>query len=187
MASREAELQDDDEEAVKEPSSKKRGVIKWVLIGFGLLTLIGVSVGTSIYFMKSMLHAPATAQAEEKKSAKVKDEKAAAKQPKVSIYYKFDPPFVVNLQGQTGNRFLQVTIEAMTYDQAVTADIEQHMPIIRNNVVFLLGSISYEQLSTLEGKQKLRADILAEIQKVLKEKTGKPGIEEVYLTSIVMQ
>ena len=53
--------------------------------------------------------------------------------------------------------------------------------------MLLLSNVSYEQLSTLEGKQKMRADILSEIQKVLKEKTGKPGVEEVYLTSIVMQ
>ena len=94
---------------------------------------------------------------------------------------------MVNLEGQSGSRFLQLTIELMTYDQSVTADIDQHMPIIRNNIVFLLSSVTYEQLSTLEGKQKLRADLLTEIQKVLKEKTGKPGVEEVYLTSLVMQ
>jgi len=75
----------------------------------------------------------------------------------------------------------------MTYDQEVVAAIEQHMPVIRNNLVFLLSAASYDQINTLEGKQKLRADALAEIQKILKDKIGRPGVEEVYFTSIVMQ
>jgi len=190
MASRDKEAIDDEEEVTPKKSGNKKGILKWVLIVVGVFLLVGVSVGTSIYFMRSMLHttdtaqsgAPASSDTKEKKS-----EKNKSKTPKTSIYYKFDPPFVVNFQGQGGNRFLQVTIEAMTYDPTVVPAIEQNMPIIRNNLVFLMSSVDYKQISTLEGKQKLRADTLAEIQNVLKDKIGKPGVEEVYFTSIVMQ
>ena len=75
----------------------------------------------------------------------------------------------------------------MTYNKEVTTDIDQYMPVIRNNILLLLSNVTYEQVSTLDGKQKLRADLLKEIQKVLQDKIGKPGVEEVYLTSIVMQ
>lgn len=188
MASKDKEVGEDQDEAAKEPSKKKKGLIKWILIGLGLVLLIGVSVGTSIYFMSNMLHGKSTAQeAAPNEEAKGKEDKGKSKQPKVAIYYKLDPPFVVNFQGQSGNRFLQVSIELMTYDQEVVSAIEQHMPVIRNNLVFLLSSVKYEDVSTLEGKQKLRADTLTEIQKVLKDKIGKPGVEEVYFTSIVMQ
>ena len=188
MAKNRDEDVNDDEEAVKPPSKGKKGVVKWALIGVGLMALIGVSVGTSMYLMKTMMNGQAAEKGgAQNSSAKAKDGKGKATEVKVPIYYKFDPPFVVNLEGQSGSRFLQLTIELMTYDQSVTGDIDQHMPIIRNNIVFLLSSVTYEQLSTLEGKQKLRADLLTEIQKVLKEKTGKPGVEEVYLTSLVMQ
>ena len=138
--------------------------------------------------MNSMLHGDEVAQGGSNKSdKKAKGAKEKSKEPKLAIYYKMDPPFVVNFQGESGNRFLQVTIELMTYDQEVVAAVEQHMPVIRNNIVFLLSSVNYDQISTIEGKQKLRADTLAEVQKVLKEKIGKPGVEEVYFTSIVMQ
>ena len=188
MASKDKEVVDDEEEAVKAPSTKKKGIIKWVLISLGIVLLVSVSVGASVYFMSTMLHGTSTAQeAKQDGSSKSKDEKGKPKQPRVAIYYKLDPPFVVNFQGATGNRFLQVTIELMTYDPEVVPAIEQHMPVIRNNIVFLLSSVNYDQVSTLEGKQKLRADTLAEIQKILKDKIGKPGVEEVYFTSIVMQ
>ena len=188
MATRENEIAEDEEQPVKS-SGKGKGIIKWVLIALGLVMLVGVSVGTSIYFMNSLMHnksgAQDTAQSQGD-TAKHKEEKSKKEQ-KTAIYYKIDPPFVVNFQGENGNQFLQVTIELMTYDPQVIPAIEKHMPVIRNNLVFLLSSVDYKQISTLEGKQKLRADTLAEIQKVLKEKIGKPGVEEVYFTSIVMQ
>jgi len=186
MASREKDLNDDDEE-VKAPKGNKRGLLKWLLVGFGIVFLIGISVGTSIYVMKSMMGAPADKTAEKSSDAKVKKEEKKHKEPKVAIYYKFDPPFVVNINGDSGSRFLQLTLEAMTYDQSVSGEIDQNMPVIRNNILLLLSNLTSEQVATLEGKQKLRADVLKEIQKVMKDKIGKPGVEEVYLTSIVMQ
>ena len=186
MANRDKDL-DDDDEAVKQPKKGKRGFIKWIVIGLGIVLLVATSVGASIYVVKSMISPPESKTEQKSSNPKSKEEKDTNKAPKIAIYYKFDPPFVVNIQGQASSRFLQLTLEAMTYDQAVTTEIDQSMPVIRNNILLLLSSLTYEQVASLEGKQKLRADILKEIQNVLKDKIGKPGVEEVYLTSIVMQ
>ncbi len=188
MASKDKEVVDDEDVPVKAPSNKKKALFKWLGIALGIVALVGASVGASIYFMKSMSDGQSAAQEDDQSGeAKGKEDKGNSKQRKVALYYKFDPPFVVNFQGQSVSRFLQVTIELMTYNQETVTAIEQNMPVIKNNIVFLLSSVNYEQISTVEGKQKLRADTLAEIQKVLKEKTGKAGVEEVYFTSIVMQ
>lgn len=161
---------------------KKKGVMKYVLIGVGVLALIGVSVGVSVFMTSNVLGDKSTS-AEEKKA----DKKAAAKIPKNPVYFKFDPPFVVNFHSSSNMRFLQVEMEVMTYDQEVIPVIEQNMPVIRNNLIFLLSGLSSEELNTQEGKVKMRAAALAEIQKVVKERFGKPGVEEVYFTSLVMQ
>ena len=75
MASRDKDL-NDDEEDVKAPKSNKRGLLKWLLIGFGIVFLIGISVGTSIYVMKSMMSAPADKTAEKSNDKKATDEKS---------------------------------------------------------------------------------------------------------------
>ena len=186
MANRDKDL-DDDDDVVKTPKKSKRGLIKWLAIGLGIVLLVATSVGASIFVVKSMLTVNENNTEQKSSNTKPKEEKKKQKEPKIAVYYKFDPPFVVNIQGQATSRFLQLTLEAMTYDQTVTTEIDQSMPVIRNNILLLLSSLTYEQVSTLEGKQKLREDILKEIQNVLKEKIGKPGVEEVYLTSIVMQ
>lgn len=188
MASRDKERLDEEEEVTEVPRKKGKGVLKWVLIGLGAVVLVGASVGASIYVVTTMLHSEIASQDAPKDGAKkAKDGKKESKEPKDAIYYKMDPPFVVNFQGPAGNRFLQVTIELMTYEQDVIPAIEQHMPVLRNNIVFLLSSVNLDEISTLEGKQKLRQDTLQEVRKVLKDKIGKPGVEEVYFTSIVMQ
>jgi len=104
-----------------------------------------------------------------------------------AIYISLDPAFVVNFAEGSKARFLQVTVEVMTRDNQVEQHIRTHMPVIRNNLVLLFSSQTYESVSTLEGKESLREEALTVIQKILEEETGDPGIESVYFTSFVMQ
>jgi flagellar FliL protein len=104
-----------------------------------------------------------------------------------AIYIPLDPAFVVNFAEGSRARFLQVTVEVMTRDAHVEEHIRTHMPVIRNNLVLLFSSQTYESVSTLEGKEALREEALIVIQKILEEETGDPGIESVYFTSFVMQ
>lgn len=102
-------------------------------------------------------------------------------------YISFEPAFTVNFGGPSSSRFMQVTIEAMTYDNEIPQDITKHMPVIRNSIVLLLSSQSVESVSSLQGKEKLRKSILTEVQDILNQRVGKKGIEEIYFTSFVMQ
>ena len=102
-------------------------------------------------------------------------------------YFSLDPPFVVNFTGKSRARFLQVSIEGLTRDAAVKEDITKHFPQVRNNLVLLLSSKTYDELSNQEGKAALRKQVLKEIQKVLETETGKEGVEDVFFTSFVMQ
>jgi flagellar FliL protein len=104
-----------------------------------------------------------------------------------AMYIPLDPAFVVNFAEGSKARFLQVTVEVMTRNPQVEEHIRTHMPVIRNNLVLLFSSQTYEGVSTLEGKEVLREEALTVIQKILEEETGDPGIEAVYFTSFVMQ
>jgi len=104
-----------------------------------------------------------------------------------AIYLPIDPAFVVNFASQGKARFLQVTVEVMTRDPVMPDQIKLHMPVIRNNLMLLLSSQSYDGVSTLEGKETLREEALEVVQQILEEETDDPGIEAVYFTSFVMQ
>lgn len=166
---------------------KKKGVMKYVLIALAVMALVGISVGVSVYMTTSLSGGEDAAEQGKDGKKQGKKEKDATKVVKTPIYYQIEQPFVVNFQSANHMRFLQVTMELMTYDQTVVPSIEQAMPVIKNNLVFLLSSLTSEQLATPEGRLKVRADTLAEIKKILKERTGKDGVEDVYFTSFVMQ
>ncbi len=104
-----------------------------------------------------------------------------------ATYIKVEPAFVVNFVNTDKARFLQITLELMTRQPELTGVIESHMPMIRNNLVLLFSSQTYEDLSTLEGKEALRETALQSVQDILEEETGDPVVEAVYFTSLVMQ
>ena len=76
-----------------------------------------------------------------------------------------------------GDQEIEVVIEA----------VEQHNPVIRNNLLMLVGGADLATLSTREGKEALRARALAEVQAVVEAQTGEKGVEDLYFTSFVVQ
>ena len=118
--------------------------------------------------------------------------KASAETKKVAqlppIYIALDPPFVVNFEAEQLVRFLQVTVQVMTRDPETAEIVKANDPVVRNDLLLLLGNQHYETISTREGKEKLRAQALGAVRKVVANAGGKADkIEAVYFTSFVMQ
>ena len=103
------------------------------------------------------------------------------------IYHTLHPNFVVNFQNPKRERYLQVSVEVMARSEEVVEAVKAHMPVIRNSLVMLFGSQDAQVLRSREGKETLRQEVLGEIQEVLEERIGEPGVEEAYFTSFVMQ
>ncbi len=160
----------------------KKIILIVVLVFVGLLALVGTMVGTLWALgIFPPQHGESTQSAAVEEEAPVEEVKAQA------IYVKVDPPFVVNFDGQGKARFLQVVMEFMGRDEAELEDAQHHMPAIRNKMLLLLSSQSYDVLSTTEGKEQLRQQALAEVQAILELEVGHSAVEDLYLTSLVMQ
>jgi flagellar protein FliL len=117
---------------------------------------------------------------------------AAAEEPKVAmskqeLYLPLDPPFVVNFRDDQSMRFLQVGVSLMSHDAAALAAAKDADPVIRNSLVMLFSSQDYSILSDAAGKQKLQAQALAAVRKIVGDRIGRPGVEALYFTSFVMQ
>ncbi len=126
----------------------------------------------------------ATATGTESESESESEEETVSKE---AIYFSLDPAFVVNFQGKGRVRFLQVNIDGLTREAGIKEEVTKHLPQIRNNIVLLLSSKTYEDLSTPEGKGKVRSEILVEIQKIMESETGKTAVENIFFTSFVIQ
>jgi len=104
-----------------------------------------------------------------------------------AIYFSLQPAFVVNLEDTESMRYMQVDLDIMARNQSAIEDAKNNMPRIRNALLMLFGQQHAFDLSTRSGKEALQAKALVEIQRVLTEETGHPGIEAVYFSSFVIQ
>ncbi len=149
---------------------------KLVLVGAGAL-LLGVGVFAGMTFLGGEPPAEAEAAAEE-----------AEPSSGPAIYQSLHPPLVVNFKDSIGeSHFMQITMEVMSRDQNIINLVREHTPLIRNSLILLYSGAVYEEITTREGKEKMLADGLAEIQRVIEDETGETGVEAVYFSALVIQ
>ena len=149
---------------------KKKGKGKLLLIGALVVLVAG---GAGGFFLMKGGHGKAGP--------------AVADKAKPAVYLQLDPAFVVNFQDENALRFLQVGVNVMSHDPEALVAAKEADPEIRNALLMLFSAQDVKSLSDVKGKQKLQAAALAEIQRVLKEKIGRPGVDAVYFTSFIMQ
>jgi len=174
--------EEDTEEGTSETGKKKSPLMLIIIIAAVLL----VGGGAGAFFMMGDKEGDATV-AENENGEVAEGETGEEGASRTAHYFSLDPAFIVNFTGKSRARFLQVSIEGMTRDEKVKEEITKHFPQVRNNIVLLLSGKTSEQLSTPQGKDKLRKEVLKEVQDILVTETGKEGVEDVYFTSFVMQ
>lgn len=164
-----------------------------ILIGVMALLLM-VAVGAVSYLLghRSAPAATAEAASSEHASAHADEKSESSSESKGgghgdALYLALDPPFVVNFQSDTAARFLQVGVQLMAHDQKALDAAKASEPAVRNALVMLFSSQDAKTLISREGKEKLRTDALAEISKIVAERTRGATLDAVYFTSFVMQ
>ncbi len=164
---------------------EKKSSKKWLIIVLAVVLLLGGG-GAALYFLGlPPFGKTETAEAEEEEDS---DEEAEEKPsaPKTAHFHDF-APFVVNFPRGGGARLLQVGFSVMAFDEETIEAVAKHEPMIRNNLLLLLGRYKPEDLRTSQGKEALRQAIVREIQKVLDLRADGGTIETVFFTQFVMQ
>ncbi len=141
-----------------------------------------IAVGAALYFMGIL---PPGQEYKEQQGDTAEMEQPEI--PKTPIYHSLDPAFVVSFANKKGAKLLQLSISVLSYKQDIIDAIEKHKPMVRNNLLLLLSAQDPPNLRTLEGKNRLRNEVLDAITKVVKEIEGLDGVEEVFFTKFVMQ
>lgn len=90
-------------------------------------------------------------------------------------------PFVVNLAGSRGRRLARVTLEFEVENDKVKDEIEARSAQIRDIIIIILSSKSYEAVSIKEGKDALRDEIRDTVSGFL----TKGKIRKVYFTDFM--
>lgn len=150
-----------------------------MIIAIAGVLLLGGGAGAGWYF----LHGSGDAEAhEEAPKKKKKKEKEAVKAEYVPI-----EQFVVNLQPENGDQYLQIqfTLQVDGPEQAVL--IKDNMAKVRSRVLLLLSGKKASEISTIEGKQQLAAEIKAVVQAPFDEDGDEQEVSDVLFTSFIIQ
>ena len=103
-----------------------------------------------------------------------------------STYVPLEGNFTSNLRG--GDAFVQIGLGVSTYyDTHVTDNVTRNMMAIRSAVIMTLSEADPIEITTLQGKQRLKEALKNAINNVLTNREGFGGIDEVYFTSFVTQ
>lgn len=176
------------------PSAKKgSGIVKILLMLIGGLVLIGGSVGGTLFLTGALNKDSGEGHAAAPGAGAAPTAPGAALPPSITplrgpaIYHAIEPAFIVNFEDQGMLRYLQIGLTTMTRDPRIVDLLTQNMPQIRNDLILLFSNQKLDVLASLNGKEKLRQQALAQIQSILTREVGIPGVEAVYFTTFVLQ
>ncbi len=89
--------------------------------------------------------------------------------------------FIVNLAGSRGRKIAKVNMEIELEGEKVAEEIEKRKPQIRDIIIILLSSKTFEEVSTREGKDFLRNEIRDTVNAFL----TKGKIKNVFFTEFI--
>ena len=169
--------------AVRKGASALGGLARGV--GLTLAVMIGTLGGQFIYgLIGGAGHKAATPPPRESHGA---TEAPAAEAPTAPPVYHAFEPLIVNFEEDGQLRFLQVTVEVMARDPKTIAAVGANTPVLRNDLLLLIGSRDMKQLLTRDGKEQLRAAALQEIRRTMAKLSPESKVEDLYFTGFVMQ
>jgi flagellar protein FliL len=91
--------------------------------------------------------------------------------------------FVVNLSDPMGRRYLKTTMDVEVANAAAAAELTASMPRVKDTLLLLLSSKSFEDISSMDKKIELKNDIVNRLNQII----GKNKVRNVYFTEFVVQ
>ena len=159
-----------------EPTEKKSNS-KMIIIILSVTLLLGGAGGAYFFLSK-----PAPAHAGE--GAPEGEVEAKHEEHKPPVFVELEP-FTVNLQPD--GQFLQATFNLQVEDEKVAEEIKLYTPQIRSRLLLMLSNKTGEELSKQEGKTTLVTEMKELIEQPFSKGAKPVKIDNVFITSFVIQ
>lgn len=164
----------------KAPEKAQKPTMLIAVLVINMLVMAGMGVmfwmGKKKEAAQPGLDAVARGELEAQKADAKEEEDLSAQKKLVKL-----EPFVVNMAGSRGRRLARVTMELDVENQNVETEIVQRQAQIRDIIIIILSSKTFDSVSSKEGKESLREEIRETVSGFLKN--GK--IVRVYFTEFI--
>ena len=166
----------DELEAADAPAAKKKPMGMIIGIIVGLLVLGGGGYYAYITFFQEKPVEEVPAEGEEGAAEKVEEDV------NLGVMFPLDP-FIVNLAGSEGKRFLKVTVSLELSTPEVHADLKENIQKVTDSILVLLSSKSFEDVYSVQGKFKLKDEVTTRVNRFLV--VG--HVKDAYFTEFIIQ
>ena len=165
-----------DEEITQEEGKKKGGLLKWIIIA---VALIGLGVGG--YFGYTMFFA----SPDEEAGGEAATQDGAGGEALETLEGQLVPlpMFLVNLADPLGRRYLKLGVEVEVRDEDAAAALTKYEAKVKDTLLLLLSSKTYDSLSTMKAKVELKQEIADRLNQIV----GNGAVLRVYITEMVIQ
>ena len=165
-----------------EPEGKKKGgKLKLIIVLLLVLAILGGGgFAAWKFYLEPMMagetHAEKPAEGEE--HAATEEEAPATGGQLVTL-----DSFVVNLADPMGRRYLKATMDVEVSGASAAQELTAAMPKVKDTLLLLLSSKSFEDISSMDRKIELKNQIVDRLNQIL----GKGKVRNVYFTEFVVQ
>jgi flagellar FliL protein len=159
----------------QESGDAKKSPKKLIMIIVAALILVAAGGGVTFFLMKE----------HSSKGEKAEDVEAAVHAEK--LYFDMSKPIVVDFPKGATVQHGRITVSMLVEGAETIAVLKKNEPMIRNNLLMLIGAQDPASLNTREGKELLGKAMLDDVTAVLVKMAGKGKVNEIFFTSFVMQ
>jgi flagellar protein FliL len=156
--------------------AKKGSPLKLIIIL--VVALAGLGGGGFFAYTKFFKAKPPAEQAGEGHG-----QQAAAKgQAEKLVIYDWEP-LMVNLADPGGKRYLKLNMKVELTNEKALEELKNRSFQLKDAMLMLLSGKEFDDISTSSGKQALKQETIAQVNKILK--TGQ--VREIYFTDFIVQ
>jgi flagellar FliL protein len=168
----------EEEQQEEQPKSKKKGLLKWIIL---MVLFLGLAGGGYYVYTTYFAGGEKGGEAQQEEAT----EEAASDQTSAEGYKDLVtlPTFVVNLADPLGRRYLKLSMDVEVTDEKAAQELTNKEAQVRDAIILLLSSKTFQDLSTIESKLQLKKEIVERLNQVL----GGPKVLRVFFTEMVVQ
>ncbi len=176
-----------EQEEIETTEEKKSGsnMVLIIIIALLVLMLVGGAVAAFLLLSDSEEEDVSTTNASEKQQNVKRGRKSSKRSTDlltIGPMYPMDQ-FIVNLLSESGRRFLKVSLDLELSSEELSLEIDSKKSLIRDIIIRTLSAKTFEEVSTMKGKDKLKDEIVDKINEVLAD----GNINNIFFTDFVVQ
>lgn len=163
---------------LEQGGGEKKSLKKLIIMIIAAVILLAAGGGVTFFLMKGD-------SSKGEKAEHVDEEEAAVHAEK--LYFDMSKPIVIDFPKGSVAQHGRITVSMLVEGAEAIGVLKKNEPMIRNNLLMLIGAQDAANLNTREGKEMLRKAMLDDVTAVLVKMEGKGQVKEIFFTTFVMQ